>query len=177
MKRPWERDRSLAHIPLGWRRSAFTMLALAAEHCIRAGVAVRWSDVPHPYCPALVIVEQGGKHGVLPLHRERVQFVGRAIMDRIAVRTLSTCMACGSVAEPPTHFALQASGSRYIALLCDDCQDGAQLDGNGFWCVIGRYDPLMLESEDEGGAFADGEEYTEDVDFGGDTTGEDGWQE
>lgn len=149
MKRRWERDRTLAHIPLGWRRTAATMLALAAEHCLAAGVAVRWCEVAHPYCPALVLVEQGFEQGVLPLHRERTQFAGRAVIDRVALRALTVCMACGSTATPPTHMSLHASGSDYIALLCDECQDVATLDGSDFWCVIGRFDPLILERDQD----------------------------
>jgi len=150
------------------------MLAMAAEHCIHAAVAVRWSDVPHPYCPALVLVEQGNLRGTLPLHRERVQFIGRGIVDRIALRALHACMSCGSVTAPPTHIQLQASGSVYIALLCDTCQDDAHLDGRDFWYVIGRYDPLILEREEEDGPFADGFlDASDDVDF----EGEDDWRD
>ncbi len=132
------------------------MLAVAAEHGITAGVAIRWSDVPRPYSPAIVLVEHGFVHGMVPTHRERIQFIGRAVLDWIAQCAKRACMACGSVAAPPTHIALQASGSSYIALLCSECQEGAVLDGHDFWFVIGRHDPLMLEHETESEPPVDG---------------------
>ncbi len=148
MRRPWERDRSLAHVPVGWRQAAASVLAVAAEHCIPVGVGVRWSAVPHPFCPALAVVEPPSVLVTLPAHRVRVQEDGRLVLYRIAARAVGLCMSCGA-RSAPAHVQLQANGAPYIALLCDECEDGAALDGADFWAVIGRYDPLILERDDD----------------------------
>ncbi len=161
MKRPWERDKRLAHIPLGWRRVASHVLAMAGEHCLASGVAVRWSAKPHAFCPALIIVDSPNTRP-MPDDLATNQFLGRARMDRIAQRAVGVCMSCGGVTSPPAHVALQVSGAVYVALLCADCEDGAVLDGHDFWCVIGRFDPLLLEPEDQDEPWLDGADVQDD---------------
>lgn len=148
VKRYWERDRGLAHIPLGWRRPASDVLSLAAEHGIAVGIAVRWSAEPHPHAPALVVVEQGVLQRDLPLSRIRVQYTGRAIMDRIAVRARALCMACGHPDSIPAHVALHVDGANYIVMLCADCEEIAAVEEFDFWSTLGRLDPLMRDGDD-----------------------------
>jgi hypothetical protein len=168
MKRPWERDRRLAHIPLGWRQVASHVLAMAGEHCLASGVAVRWSAKPHAFCPALIIIDSPNTQP-RPDDRDTIQCLGRARMDRIALRAVAVCMSCGGVTTPPAHVALQVSGSVYVALLCADCEDGALLDGHDFWAVIGRFDPLVLETGDLEEPWLDGaDDRDDDGEYGDD---------
>lgn len=148
VKRYWERDRALAHIPLGWRRPAADVLAMAAEHNIAVGIAVRWSAEPHPHAPALVVVEQGVLESDLPLGRMWVQYTGRAIMDRIAVRARALCMACGHPDSIPAHVMLHVDAATYIVMLCADCEEIAAVEGFDFWSTLGRLDPLIRDGDD-----------------------------
>ena len=176
MRRPWELDRSLSHVPVGWRRIAATVMALASEHCIAVAVAIRWSAEPNPYCPSLAILDTPLGQLQLPAHRAGVQFVGRAVMDRVAARALTVCMACGTTSSPPAHVELQLGGKVYIALLCAECEDGAALDGGDFWYVIGRLDPLILERDRLDEDYVDGDEEPGKGEDTGDGRGsEDDW--
>ena len=90
MRRRWERDRALAHIPFGRRRLASDVISVAADHALGVGVAVRWAQVAHPQCPSLVPVETPLHDARLPRHRAHVQDAGRRVMDGIARCALST---------------------------------------------------------------------------------------
>lgn len=157
MRRRWEWDRGLAHVPLGWRRVASDVCAVAGEHGLVVNVAVRWAPVAHPACPSLVVVETPPAPSSGLRHRTLIQQVGRGIMDRIAGRAVALCMSCGRASTPAAHVALQASGTSYVALLCAACEDDAVLDGLDFWYCLGRYDPLTLGQEGDWLGFSDGD--------------------
>ena len=145
VRQPWLRDRRLQAVPVGWRHCAWVARLIAAEHGLTVDMTVAWSPPDSMGTPTLSIGGYVMPTPTLPAIRQRNQQLGIKQAGRCAAKAPRICMACGSD-ESPGHVRLISAGTiDVVALLCIDCEQLADEDGNAFWPAISRYDPLANE--------------------------------
>lgn len=144
-RQPWLRDRSLIGVPVGWRRVAWVVRHLAAEHGRSVSLSVAWPRPESTGYPLLFIEGDTLTTATLSPLRQENQRKGLWLAQRYAVRATRVCMACGGEDFPSSVRLRSGDHVEVVVTICLDCEVVSAQEGGAFWPTISRLDPLAVE--------------------------------